>query len=85
MTDQEFDIIDELYFVTSFEELRQKLQMPEPELRHALRSLVGMNFVKCLFPNQDSEVPFDPEHFDREGHRYYFLATKEGLLAHNLR
>ncbi|WP_210465140.1 hypothetical protein [Rufibacter roseolus] len=85
MTDQEFNIIDELYFVTSFEALQQELGLPEPELREALRGLISMNYIKCLFPDQDTEVPFDPDHFAREGHRYFFLATKEGLLTHNSR
>ncbi|KAA3437913.1 hypothetical protein [Rufibacter hautae] len=85
MTDQEFNIIDELYFVTSFEALLQELRMPDPELREALRGLISMNYIKCLFPDQDTEVPFDPEHFAREGHHYFFLATKEGLLTHNSR
>ncbi|MBA9077899.1 MULTISPECIES: hypothetical protein [Rufibacter] len=83
MTDQEFDILDELYFVTSFQELQQKLEMPEGELREALRGLISMNYVKCLFPDQDTEVPYDPGHFEVEGHRYFFLATKAGLLSHN--
>ncbi|MBC3542303.1 hypothetical protein ACFSC6_13980 [Rufibacter sediminis] len=83
MTDQEFDILDELYFVTSFEELQKELGLPEEELREALRGLISMNYIKCLFPDQDTEVPFDPDHFAREGHQYFFLATKEGLLTHN--
>ncbi|RNI27437.1 hypothetical protein EFA69_14985 [Rufibacter immobilis] len=85
MTDQEFDILDELYFVVSYAELQSKLGLPEPELREALRGLISMNYIKCLYPDQDTEVPFDPEHFEREGHAYYFLASKEGLLSHNSR
>ncbi|WP_181305463.1 hypothetical protein [Rufibacter sp. XAAS-G3-1] len=85
MTDQEYDILDELYFVTSFAELQQELEMPEPALREALRGLISMNYVKCLFPDQDTEVPFDPDHFEREGHQYFFLASKDGLLTHNSR
>jgi hypothetical protein len=83
MTDQEFDILDELYFVTSFEELQSRIGLPEPAMREALRDLIGSNYVKCLFPDQDTVVPFDPTHFEKEGHHYFFLATKEGLLAHN--
>ncbi|WP_205503903.1 hypothetical protein [Rufibacter psychrotolerans] len=85
MTDQEFDILDELYFVTSFKELQQKTGLPEPAFREALRGLISMNYIKCLFPDQDTEVPFDPDHFAREGHAYFFLASKAGLLAHNSR
>ena len=85
MTDQEFTILDELYFVSSFEELQTQTGLPEPELREALHGLISMNFIRCLYPDQDTEVPYDPAHFEQEGHHYYFLASKEGLLAHNTR
>jgi hypothetical protein len=85
MTDQEFDILDELYFVTAYPELLEKLNLPEPEFREALIGLISMNYIKCLFPDHDSEVPYDPVHFETEGQGYYFLASKEGLLAHNSR
>ncbi|MFC6999459.1 hypothetical protein [Rufibacter roseus] len=83
MTDQEFDILDELYFVTPYLELKEKLDLPDHELQEALRGLISMNYIKCLYPDQDTEVPFDPEHFTKEAEKYYFLATKAGLLNHN--
>ncbi|MGV3541284.1 MAG: hypothetical protein ACO1OQ_15820 [Rufibacter sp.] len=85
MTEQEFDILDELYFVTPYLELQDKLGLPEGELREAIRSLISMNYIKCLWPDQDTEVPFDTAHFEAEGHHYFFLATKAGLLQHNSR
>ena len=85
MTDQEFDILDELYFVTSYAELQEKTGLPHAELREGLRGLISMNYAKCLYPDQDTVVPFDPEHFAVEGENYFFLATKAGLLTHNSR
>lgn len=85
MTDQEFDILDELYFVTPFLVLQEKTGLPEAELRGALCGLIGMSYIKCLYPDQDTEVPFDPMHFKAAGQEYFFLATKAGLLAHNQR
>ncbi len=85
MTDLEFDILDELYFVTDYRLLKETLDLEDDALREGLRGLISMNYVKCLFPNQDTEVPFDPAHFEAEGHNYYFLASKAGLLTHNSR
>ncbi|GAA4299769.1 hypothetical protein [Nibribacter koreensis] len=83
MTDQEFDIIDELYFVTSFTDLQKQTGLPTEELIRVLTGLIGKSYVKCLFPDQDTEVPFDGEHFELHHAAYFFLASKAGLLAHN--
>lgn len=85
MTDLEFEILDELYFVTAYSELKEKVGVPDEEFREGLRGLISMNYIKCLFPDQDNEVPFDPEHFAVAGEKYFFLATKAGLLTHNSR
>jgi hypothetical protein len=83
MTNQEFDILDELYFVTSFQDLQEQVGLPKEEFISALVELIGKGYVKCLFPDQDTEVPFNQEHFQTAYSFYYFLATKSGLLAHN--
>nr|WP_225986829.1 hypothetical protein [Rufibacter sp. LB8] len=74
-----------MYFVTSYPDLQEKLGLPEPDLQVALLALIGANYIKCLFPDQDTEVPFDPVHFETEKQGYFFLATKAGLLNHNSR
>ncbi|UOQ67711.1 hypothetical protein [Hymenobacter volaticus] len=38
MTDSEFDILDELYFVSSFRDLLQKTGLPAPQLKEGLRA-----------------------------------------------
>ncbi|QHL86648.1 hypothetical protein GU926_04010 [Nibribacter ruber] len=83
MTDSEFDLLDELYFVTPYNELRQQINLPEQEFEQTLLQLIGNGYVKVLFPDQDTEVPFEAEHFAAYREQYYLLATKAGLLAHN--
>ena len=85
MTETEADILDELYFVTAFKALSQTLGLEPEMLCNHLQALVKQGYVKCLFPDPDSEVEFDPEHFAANCQAYYFLATKAGLLAHNSR
>lgn len=82
MTDLEFDIMDELYFVISFEELQSTLDLQEDILRDQLEGLIRKGWVKCLKKGSDEE--FDQvENFYFNYKKYNFLATKAGLLMHN--
>ncbi|MGV3639594.1 MAG: hypothetical protein ACO1NZ_03685 [Adhaeribacter sp.] len=85
MSDPEFDIIDELYFVTAFEALQRQVNLPEADLARHLQDLVGRDYVKCFFPDPDTEISFEQEAFAQNYRQYYYLATKAGLVAHNLR
>ena len=82
MTDLEFDIMDELYFIISFEELMKNLSMEESELLNALHALIQKGWVKCLEKESDEE-PETMDNFKAEFKKYNYLATKAGLLAHN--
>ncbi len=85
MTELEFDIIDELYFVTSFRQLAAGLDLPPDELYQSLQGLVQQGFIKCFYPDPDTEVEYNPVNFNQQYTSYYFLATKEGLMTHNSR
>jgi hypothetical protein len=82
MTDLEFDMMDELYFISSFHELKEKLSLEEPELVNALHKLIQKGWVKCLEKETDDELEV-PSNFKAEYQNYNYLATKAGLLAHN--
>jgi hypothetical protein len=83
VNDTEFDILDELYFVTSFLELRQNLGFADAQLCQSLKELVKCGFIKCLYPDPDSEIEFEESSFAENYRNYFFLATKKGLLQHN--
>jgi DNA-binding Lrp family transcriptional regulator len=85
MNDIEFDIIDELYFVTAFSELNRELGLPEEELGRHLQDLVVRGYVKCFYPDPDTEVSYQEAAFAGQYRAYYYLATKAGLVAHNSR
>lgn len=84
MTDLEFDILDEIYFVETFENLHLKLNINAQTLKETLKSMIEKGWVKC-FANQYTEVILDTSFFEEYYQVYYYLATKEGLLAHNSR
>ncbi len=84
MTNQEFDLLDELYFVQSFRALQQILNWPDQVIGPLLFELARKGWVKVL-RTQDEEIPLDEADFEENYTKYYYLATKAGLLAHNSR
>lgn len=84
MTDHEYEILDELYFVISFEELKQRLTIDESELKQTLNSLLDQEYIKC-FSNVSDELPHEDVNFENNYQNYHYLVSKEGLFAHNSR
>ena len=82
MTDLEYDVLDELYFVTPFHQLRQTLELEDDELKNVLASLLRKGWLRCYHSESEAlaedEINFS-EHYDQ----YFYLASKEGLLAHH--
>lgn len=83
MSNNEFDILDELYFVTSFPDLRSTLSLSDQELCDALQSLIRQGYVRILYPDQDTEHDYDEATFSQHCQDFFFLATKAGLVVHN--
>ncbi len=84
MTDLEYDILDELYFVTGWPALANTLQRPvtDPDLRTAMEALVKRGFVRTYFPDPDSEMTYHPLLFGEHYLQMLYLASKAGLIAH---
>lgn len=82
MTDLEYDLLDELYFVQSFDYLQNALAIEEPVLKETLELLLKKGWVKC-FVNNTEEVFIEDMDFEKRYRQYSYLATKQGLLAHN--
>lgn len=85
MTDQEFDILDELYFVISFQDLMKNLSWPVEDVLPVLKELVVKEMVKCIDPQSEEEVELSLSDLDRKYNKILFLATKKGLIEHNSR
>lgn len=82
MSDREFDVLDELYFLQSFSALERRVTPAGKELAEILQHLIEKGWVRCYCAPED-EIKFDQGSFWKEYHKYYYLASKEGLLAHN--
>ena len=85
MTDLEYDIFDELYFVTSFEQIQKELSIKEQDLKDILLILIKKAWVRCFFSATMDVVVEDEIDFEKNYQNYHYLATKEGLLMHNSR
>ncbi|MCA8830886.1 helix-turn-helix domain-containing protein [Hymenobacter pini] len=85
MTDAEFDILDELYFVTSFSDLSQKTGLAPAALESHLRQLLEQGLIRSFWPDPDTELAFEESSFGAIVRDCFFLASKEGLLQHNTR
>lgn len=85
VTDAEYDILDELYFVTSFRDLSHKTGLPASELAHHLRSLLEQGLVRSFWPDPDTELAYEESSFGAISQDSFYLASKEGLLQHNTR
>ncbi len=85
MTDPEFNLLDELYFVTPFRTLLEKTGLPAAELREQLRELLEQGLVRSYWPDPDTELAYEPTSFGAIAGDASYLASKEGLLRHNTR
>lgn len=84
MSEQEYVVLDELYFLQSFRELKDQTGLAKESLKEILGGLLGKGWVKCL-RSRENEEPVGVEEFQGNFDSFLYLATKAGLLAHNSR
>jgi len=82
MTDTEFDLLDELYFVINYAELQSQLGWPHEQMQQALQNLWQKGWLVCLH-DPDNEVPPQEVNLGSHYRNYHYLASKAGLMAHN--
>lgn len=81
MNNEEFDLLDELYFVQNYDFIKESLGWENELLLNTLNGLYQAGMIKCLSA-PDSER-FDVVNIFSEGKNLFYLATKKGLMAHN--
>jgi hypothetical protein len=82
MSDIEYQVLDELYFMISFHKLMEITELDEFSLKNCLRILISKGWVRC-FKDAKGEKHIEDIDFDNKFADYQYLATKKGLLAHN--
>jgi hypothetical protein len=82
MSDLEYDVLDELYFVQSFKYLKGILQWEDQVLKDTLEKLYKKEWIRC-YATPTEELFGDDIDLETRYHAYYYLASKTGLFAHN--
>lgn len=86
LTDLEFNIIDELYFVTSFAELESSLNAEREPLLRTLESLITRRLISQLVPDSSGKEYLELDELNSiRLEQSFFVASKRGLLLHNSR
>ena len=82
MTDIEFDVLDNLYFLQSYKYLTDTLHVGDDVLKDTLRKLLERGWLRC-YSSPTNEIEFERAAFEKDYWNYQYLASKAGLLAHN--
>ncbi len=84
MTELEFDVLDELYFIISFDDLNKILGIDESVLKNILFEFIKNEWVRC-FLNDEEIMSYNENDLPYNIHKYCYLASKKGLIIHNQR
>lgn len=86
LTDLEFEILGAVYFVESFDHILAECNAPENIVADSLRSLLHYRLITAMRFDAELNEYVRSFIYDSDAMRaYHYLATKEGLLAHNSR
>lgn len=83
MTDDEFDLLDELYFVQSYNEVKDAVNWDDEKLTSTLNSLHQEGFIRILQSHDEEFKMIDSDKAITPWEDLFYLATKKGLLQHN--
>ena len=84
LSDLEMDLLDEIYFVTSFHEITEELEKEPVLIKKALDKLIRIGYIYQMSYDEtknDFEKNDTPDYIFME--KYSYLASKRGLFAHN--
>ena len=84
MKEEEYIVLDELYFVVPYSELKSSLEISQGKLISILESLWNKGWLRC-YDGLDNELDIHTADIHNHFDKYHYLASKEGLMAHNTR
>lgn len=86
LNDIEWQILDSLYFVEPFDKIVEEVNAPETIIADNLKQLIHKRYVVALVWSEEKKDYIKTYMYNTDNMReYHYLATKEGLLAHNSR
>lgn len=86
LTELEYDILNVLYFVEPFEKILEEVSEAPNVVADSLKFLIDQKLVVPMRWDEESQNYLRSFIYDTDDmHAYRYLATKEGLIAHNSR
>jgi hypothetical protein len=82
MSDLEYDVLDELYFLQPYRNLRTSLQWDDQMLRNTIEKLLQKDWIRC-YASPTEELFGEDIDLETGYQSYFYLASKSGLFAHN--
>ncbi len=82
MSDLEFDVLDKLYFIQSYDILLKATDPEDSALRVVLGKMLTTGWIRC-YRSVSDEIPVDEIDLRTKYMQYLYLASKNGLLAHS--
>jgi len=84
LSEVQFDILDALYFVESYDHILEDAPYPETVVRAEMHTLIDRGWVQVMRLDEEKGDYLRTAIYDLDNMRdFYYLATKEGLLKHN--
>lgn len=86
LNDVEYDILNAIYFVESFDHILEECKEKPAVVADVLKQLIHKKYVVPMKWDDEKTEYVRSFIYDTDDMRaYFYLATKEGLLAHNSR
>lgn len=86
LSDIEYDILNAIYFVEPFDNIVSECREPEKIVADVLKQLIAKKYVSPMRFDEEKQEYIRTYFYDSDDMRaYHYLATKDGLLAHNTR
>jgi hypothetical protein len=84
LSDIEFDVLNALYFVEPFQNILDECKASEPVVADVLKQLIHKKYVTPMQFDEEKQEYIRTFFYDSDNMRaYHYLATKDGLIAHN--
>jgi hypothetical protein len=84
LDDIAFDILNCVYFVEPFEKIVEEVNYPPNIVGDVLKTLIQKKLIAAMLWDENLQEYKRSFMYDSDNmHAYSYMATKEGLLAHN--
>ncbi|MBC7382053.1 MAG: hypothetical protein H7296_03555 [Bacteroidia bacterium] len=86
LDDLEYDILNCVYFVEEYTKILEEVMAPPGVVADGLKTLINKKFVIAMKWEEETQEYKRSFIYDSDNmNAYSYMATKEGLLAHNSR